>query len=91
MIQQQYPEAEIRLEYCPVDIDKSMHVDILVKINGSYIPIELKYFKLGCDVVVDGERFVLKNQGAQDISRYDFLKDAADNILTLHKRTVMNC
>jgi len=74
-IQQQYPDAAIRLEYCPVDIDKSMHVDILVKMNDQYFPIELKYFKQGCDVIVDGERFVLKNQGAQDISRYDFLKD----------------
>lgn len=74
-IQQQYPDADIRLEYCPVEIDKSMHVDILVKMKDSYIPIEVKYFKMGCDVIVDGERFVLKNQGAQDIARYDFLKD----------------
>jgi hypothetical protein len=74
-IQQQYPKADIRLEYCPVEIDPSMHVDILVKMDDSHIPIEVKYFKMGCDVIVEGERFILKNQGAQDIARYDFLKD----------------
>ena len=76
-IQKQYPEAEIRLEYCPADIDMSMHVDILVRLDGLNIPIELKYFKLGCDVTVNGERFVLKNQGAQDTARYDFIKDVS--------------
>lgn len=76
-IQKQYPTTEIRLEYCPFDIDSSMHIDILVKDNRKIYPIELKYMTLGCDTVVDGEKFVLKNQGAQDTRRYDFLKDIA--------------
>lgn len=74
-IKQNMPQAEVRLEYCPADIDKSMHVDVLVKNNGLWYPVELKYMTLGCDVIVNEERYFLKNQGAQDIRRYDFLKD----------------
>ena len=74
-IKSEIPEAEVRLEYCPVDIDSSMHIDILVKIGQDIYPIELKYMTKQCDVAVDDERFILKNQGAQDIKRYDFIKD----------------
>lgn len=74
-IKSEIPEAEVRLEYCPVDIDSSMHMDILAKIGEDIYPIELKYMTKQCDVTVDNERFILKNQGAQDIKRYDFIKD----------------
>ena len=37
--------------------------------------IELKYFTRALDLIVGGERFELLNQGAQDISRYDFVRD----------------
>ena len=74
-IKSEIPEAKVRLEYCPVDIDPSMHIDILVKIGEDIYPIELKYMTKQCDVTVDDERFILKNQGAQDIKRYDFIKD----------------
>lgn len=74
-IKSEIPEAEIRLEYCPVDIDPSMHTDILVKIGKDIYPIELKYMTKQCEVTIDNERYILKNQGAQDIKRYDFIKD----------------
>ena len=74
-IKSEIPQAEVRLEYCPVDIDPSMHIDILVKMGEDIYPIELKYMTKQCDVTVDDERFILKNQGAQDIKRYDFIKD----------------
>lgn len=74
-IKSEIPEAKVRLEYCPVDIDSSMHIDILVKMGEDIYPIELKYMTKQCDVTVDDERFILKNQGAQDIKRYDFIKD----------------
>ena len=74
-IKSEIPEAKVRLEYCPVDIDPSMHIDILVKMGEDIYPIELKYMTKQCDVTVDDERFILKNQGAQDIKRYDFIKD----------------
>ena len=74
-IKSEIPEAKVRLEYCPVDIDSSMHIDILVKMGEDIYPIELKYMTKQCDVTVDDERFILKNQGAQDVKRYDFIKD----------------
>ena len=64
-IKSEIPEAEVRLEYCPVDIDSSMHIDILVKIGQDIYPIELKYMTKQCDVAVDAERFIFKNQGAR--------------------------
>lgn len=52
-----------------------MHIDILAKIGEDIYPIELKYMTKQCDIKVNNERFILKNQGAQDIKRYDFIKD----------------
>lgn len=52
-----------------------MHIDIFVSIDDNTFPIELKYKTLGCNKTFEGEPFKLKNHGAQDIGRYDFLKD----------------
>lgn len=74
IIKEQYPQAKVRLEYCP-DFAPNLHLDILVIIDGRWIPIELKYKTKSCRKVVDGEVFNLKNHAAQDISRYLYLKD----------------
>ena len=73
VIKESYPECRIRLEEVfPWDPDK--HFDIVVHTDKGVIPIELKYctkrLPIGahCDVV-------LKNQGAEDLRRYDFIKD----------------
>ena len=42
IIKDEYPNAKVRLEYCPA-FDLSMHIDILVIIDRKWIPIELKY------------------------------------------------
>lgn len=68
-------EAEVRLEYCTMDIDPTMNIDILVRINNYIYPIELKYMTKICNATVDEEKFILKDQGAQDTRRYDFIKD----------------
>lgn len=73
-IKELYPEAIIRLEYCP-EFDLNMHIDILVIINNEWIPIELKYKTKGCIKELDSEKFYLKNQGAKDIGCYLYLKD----------------
>jgi len=39
--------------------------------------MELKYKTKSAEVVINGERFKLKNQSAQDTGRYDFLKDVS--------------
>lgn len=43
--------------------------------DGWAAAIELKYFTRALDLVVGGDRFELLHQGAQDISRYDFVRD----------------
>ena len=63
------------------DWDSNMRIDLVVRKDKEYIPVELKYVTK--KVVRDYERFgiiirgmeVLKNQAAQDIRRYDFWKD----------------
>lgn len=74
-IQTVYPEAKIRLEYSPSCISPAIHVDIMVIIDDFWYPIELKYKTISCTKNCDDEIFKLKNHGAQDLGRYDYLKD----------------
>ena len=73
-IKELYPNAKIRLEYCP-SFDLNMHIDILVIIDGKWYPVELKYKTRGCKKIVDNEIFNLKNHGAKDVNSYLYLKD----------------
>lgn len=73
-IKENYPNAKIRLEYCPT-FDFNMHIDILVIIDNKWYPIELKYKTKGCKKIVDDEIFYLKNHGAKDVNSYLYLKD----------------
>jgi hypothetical protein len=74
-IQVAHPSARVRLEYRPAYLDRRGYLDLWVADDGWAAAIELKYFTRSLDLVVDGERFELLNQGAQDISRYDFVRD----------------
>ena len=74
-IQKAYPTAKIRLEYSPAHIEPRIHIDILVMIGDEWYPIELKYKTMGFITTCDGEVYKLKNHVAQDLGRYDFLKD----------------
>lgn len=73
-IKLRYPDVVIRLEYTPV-FDKNMHLDILAVRDNAWIPLELKYKTKGCEKVMNGETFILKNHGAHDMNRYLFWKD----------------
>lgn len=73
-IKELYPKAELRLEYICKELD-NMHIDVLVIINKQMIPIELKYKTKGATVVSNEETYVLKNQGASNLGRYDFVRD----------------
>ena len=62
--------------------DSELRLDIVVKKNGEYCPIELKYKtkKVECKITRFDEKLsnnvvVMKNQGAQDLGMYDFWKD----------------
>lgn len=87
-IQRKYPEADIRLEYCVKDVPKihieedskedvsDMHIDIMVSLDDRCIPIELKYKTAKFEWTdIKGERYNLRNHGAQPLGRYDFIKD----------------
>ncbi len=68
--------SDIRLEF-PLSKSESKrweYCDILVR-KPSPIGIELKYKTKRSIVEVNNEVFELKQQGAQDLGRYDFLKD----------------
>jgi hypothetical protein len=63
---------DVRLEFPPFP-DERMRVDIWVPHIGT--AIELKYLTRALRVESGGEPFALLDQGAQDLRRYDFLKD----------------
>jgi hypothetical protein len=70
-IKQTYETAKIQLEHC-VD---GMYIDIIVEFNGKKYPIELKYKTKAFCCEFDGETYGLTNQSAQNLGRYDYLKD----------------
>lgn len=73
------PKSELPPEYI---WNSEMKVDIVVCKDHKFVPIELKY-KTKAIAGVDVERFgmeirdvcIIKNQAAQNISKYDFWKD----------------
>ena len=69
------PDIEVRLEY-PVPLEGSRGaIDIWLREGGGATAIELKYWTRDAHLLVDGEHFRLKDQGAQPLNRYDFWKD----------------
>ena len=76
-IQKLNPDVEVRLEYTThfTIHNKPAHIDIVVFENGKAIPIELKYKTLSTEIPYKDESFALKNHGAQDLGRYDYLLD----------------
>ena len=66
------PDCGIRLEFPPFS-DKRMYLDIWL--STSRIAIELKFATRKLECEWNGENFSLRDQSAQDVKRYDFLKD----------------
>lgn len=71
-IHKDMPDSGVRLEYKPFP-DERKYLDLWL--NGFGIAIELKYRTRELELTRDGEAFELRNQSANDISRYDFLND----------------
>lgn len=67
--------CEIRLEYKPSSVMKRFYIDIWCSQKDVITAIELKYKTEKLYVEVKEETFDLLNQSAQNIGRYDFLKD----------------
>lgn len=74
-IQHAAPDCDIRLEYRFPDPHKRIYLDIWVRDAKSALAIELKYKTRGLRTTVGEEVYELLDQSAQDIGRYDFLKD----------------
>lgn len=68
------PDLRVRLETHP---QPNVRLDLLLSRPDlrRHTAIELKYLTARWEGEVDGERFALKNHGAQDVRAYDVVKD----------------
>ena len=69
------PDCEVRLEF-PFQIQsgrRRRYLDIWLPSEG--IAVELKYYTRRLELDVNGELFAIRDQFAQDLGRYDFIKD----------------
>lgn len=76
-VHRRLPQASVRLER-PVKlpgVDKPLHVDVWIECDGAILAIELKYKTRALSTLECGEKFALQNHSAQDLGRYDFIKD----------------
>ena len=74
-VHRRLPTASVRLERPISAQGKVLHVDFLVQLSENALAIELKYKTRKLSVEVEGEEFRLTSHSAQDIGRYDFIKD----------------
>ena len=70
-----YPDLNIRLEKRVILNEKEIYFDIFAFKDSKIVVIEVKYKTKNLDTAITSEDFSLKNQGAQDHGRYDFIKD----------------
>lgn len=75
MLHEHYPSLRVRLEVNPYKDGQRAYQDILLRSNGAALSLELKYKTRKLDYSYDDEDFHLLDQSAQDIGRYDFIKD----------------
>jgi hypothetical protein len=74
-IAQLYPAAAIRLEI-PLSIDQSrIHLDMRITIEQQVVAIELKYATSRLSLVHNEESYDLRDQSADDLTRYGYCKD----------------
>ena len=90
-IQKDFPELDIRFEYKPQNIPERMFVDLWIKDKfGNNHAIELKYKTRKFEETTHYEKFNLMDQSAQDLGRYDYLKDIErlEKIVSSHEKTI---
>lgn len=76
-LHQREPLAQVRLEYRPFTAER-VYLDVMVRAvrePAETVALELKYRTRKLSATVAGERFELRDQAAQDISRYDAIYD----------------
>jgi hypothetical protein len=69
------PECLMRLEFKPPHFKERVYLDIWAAARDTNLAIELKYKTRGLIATVRKEAYNLLDQSAQDLARYDFLKD----------------
>ncbi len=74
-LQRRHPQLSVRLEVPVRQGQSAIHVDLLASAGTESIAVELKYKTRALAVTVASEEFRLTNQAAQDLGRYDFIKD----------------
>lgn len=88
-IREAHPHCDVRLEFNPFpDRGRNMALDIWLHISQATYAIELKYGTRLLELEAQGEYFALRNQSAQDIKRYDFLRDVEriEQVIANHGR-----
>ena len=74
-IHEKYSGLNIRLEKRVILNSEEIYSDVFAFNDSKTVAIEVKYKTKNLDTTVNNEGFNLKNQGAQDQGRYDFIKD----------------
>jgi hypothetical protein len=75
LLHRRRPELSIRLEIPIRQHESALHVDLVVFSKNGTAAIELKYKTRALRVSAGDEQFHLADQSAQDLGRYDFIKD----------------
>jgi hypothetical protein len=76
-VHRQFPDASFRLEKPISTKGGVVHLDVLVERGEAIVAIELKYKTRKLSVETPTETFNLRNHSAQDLGRYDFIKDVS--------------
>ena len=68
----------------------SLHIDVWVGYKNAILAVELKYKTRALEVDTGDEHYSLKDQGAQVIGRYDFLKDVQrlEQVVAGHQNSI---
>jgi hypothetical protein len=69
------PTASVSLERPYKTNGANLHLDMLFQSNGRSLAVELKYKTLKLQHGTDEHGYQLLDQSAQDVGRYDFIKD----------------
>jgi hypothetical protein len=69
------PDSDVSLERPYRAKAATLHLDMLVQSEGQSLAIELKYKTRKFEHSTSDQSYHLSNQSAQDIGRYDFIKD----------------
>lgn len=74
-LHKQFPDSSVWLERPLKANGKKLHLDFLIQLDDKAIAVELKYKTRKLVLDAERESLNLANHGAQDLGRYDFIKD----------------